>query len=243
MRSALQPSNPWRLGLCLLFVAVLALTFVGCAGEEAPEEAAETDDMTDTEMTVEEEPAAMEEDVDRAAAMATLETADGNTVGTVKFFSLGEGPGLRVEATLEGLEGSAKHGFHVHENGVCEGDFSSAGGHFNPGDTVHACPPDEPRHAGDMGNVQLTDGTAVFEYTGADLTLGEGPNTVLGKAVILHGGEDDCQSQPSGAAGPRLACGIIALAQPMAEDTIAVEPGDDAEVVEDDGETDGGDGY
>ena len=226
MRSTLQPSNPWRLGLCLLFVAVLALTFVGCGGEEAPEEAAETADATETDMTVEEEPAAMEDDVERAAAMASLEDADGNTVGTVRFFSQGEGQGLRVEATLEGLEGSAKHGIHIHENGVCEGDFSSAGGHFNPGDTMHACPPDEPRHAGDMGNVQLSDGSAFFEYTGADLTLGEGANSVVGKAVILHGGEDDCQSQPSGAAGPRLACGIIALAQPMAEDRGRSQRGD-----------------
>jgi len=240
MRQLTHPSNPWRLSLCLLFVAVLALSFVGCAGEEAPEEAAEGADATATEMTVEEEPANLD-DTDQAAAMATLEDTEGNVLGTVQFFSQGEGQGLRVEATLQGLEGTSTHGIHVHENGECEGDFSSAGGHFNPADTMHACPPDEPRHAGDMGNLELENGSAIFEYTGADLTLGAGAASVLGKAVILHGGEDDCQSQPSGAAGPRLACGVIALAQPMAEDTIEVEPGEDTEIV-DEGDAEG-DGY
>ena len=32
---------------------------------------------------------------------------------------------------------------------------------------------------------------------------------ILGKAIIVHAGEDDCKSQPSGAAGARIACGVI----------------------------------
>lgn len=32
---------------------------------------------------------------------------------------------------------------------------------------------------------------------------------VIGKAIIIHQGPDDYQSQPSGNAGKRIACGII----------------------------------
>ena len=32
---------------------------------------------------------------------------------------------------------------------------------------------------------------------------------ILGKAVIVHQGEDDLTSQPSGAAGARVSCGGI----------------------------------
>ena len=40
---------------------------------------------------------------------------------------------------------------------------------------------------------------------------GDDPTTnILGKAVIVHQGEDDLVSQPSGAAGARVSCtGII----------------------------------
>lgn len=223
-------TESWKLGLCLLFVALLGLFVVTCGGDDA-DDAAEAD-ATDTEMTVEEEPVGLDGDSDQAAALATLEDPDGNSVGTVELFDTGDG--VRVVATLSGLSGDTTHGIHIHENGVCEGDFSSAGGHFNPSGTMHACPPDEPRHAGDMGNLTLANGGVVFEYTSSDLSLAVGDDSVIGKAIILHAGEDDCQSQPSGAAGDRLACGLIALAQPMASATIEVEADEGAE---------SGDGY
>lgn len=148
-------------------------------------------------------------------ATATLQGAPGDTdfKGTVTFTP--EGDGVRVVAHLEGVDQAGAHGFHVHETGECthgEGDkhFTSAGGHFNPAGVEHACPPTEPRHAGDLGNIEVTNGTGHAEISTNLLSL-SGPNSVVGKAIILHAKADDCKTQPTGDAGDRLACGVVTL--------------------------------
>lgn len=160
-------------------------------------------------------------------ATATLVPAeDAKMTGTATFSQQGDQVTLTVE--VEGAP-AGMHGFHVHEAGVCEPpDYTSAGGHFNPAGVDHACPPATPRHAGDFGNIEVgEDGTGMLEITvGTDqVTVAEGALSVLGKAVILHAGEDDCTSQPTGAAGGRLACGVIELAgaEPAAAADAATE--------------------
>jgi Cu-Zn family superoxide dismutase len=37
----------------------------------------------------------------------------------------------------------------------------------------------------------------------------EGANTVLGRGVIVHEKADDLKTQPTGAAGGRVACGVV----------------------------------
>jgi superoxide dismutase, Cu-Zn family len=148
-------------------------------------------------------------------ATATLQGTPDDTdfKGTITFTP--EGNGVRVVAHLEGVDQDGQHGFHVHETGDCthgEGDkhFTTAGGHFNPANTEHACPPTEPRHAGDLGNIPVTGGTGHLESTSNLLSL-SGPNSAVGKAIILHAKADDCQTQPTGDAGDRLACGVITM--------------------------------
>jgi Cu-Zn family superoxide dismutase len=150
------------------------------------------------------------------AARATLQGAPEDTdfTGTVTFTQ--EGDGLRVVADFAGVDTPGSHGFHVHETGDCshgEGakHFTSAGGHFNPNGAEHACPPTEPRHAGDLGNVEIgTNGSGRSEATTTLLSL-SGPNSVVGKAIILHTGQDDCKTQPTGDSGDRLACGVVTM--------------------------------
>jgi Cu-Zn family superoxide dismutase len=143
-----------------------------------------------------------------ATATATLQSEDPKVSGTVTITDDGSG-GVKIVADVSGAK-DGKHGFHVHENGQCEHSdhFKSAGGHFNPGGADHACPPTDPRHAGDLGNIDITGGKGHLEITSTALSL-SGPNSVVGKALILHTGEDDCKTQPTGNSGDRLACGVV----------------------------------
>jgi Cu-Zn family superoxide dismutase len=142
-------------------------------------------------------------------AVATLESAPGGSVGGTVTFTEVDGQ-VQVEADLTGLTPGA-HGFHVHEVGDCSApDFSSAGGHFAPEGHPHGAPTAAMHHAGDLGNIEAgADGTAHHTITSPAITLEEGPNSIIGRAVIVHADADDMTSQPSGAAGGRVACGVI----------------------------------
>jgi superoxide dismutase, Cu-Zn family len=105
------------------------------------------------------------------------------------------------------------HGIHIHEAGDCSApDFSSAGGHFDPAGAPHACPPDPKRHAGDLGNLDVgADRVGHLQISSDLFTLSPGLRSVVGRALILHEGPDDCHSQPSGDSGARIACAVIRL--------------------------------
>ncbi len=185
----------------------LMLAAFGCApGNEEMNE--EVEPMDDTAYEEVEEP--METtDMGTEEATATLMTADGTEVGTVTFTANGMG-GVNVSADLHDVEGDGMHGFHIHEGTECSAPtFESAGGHFNPENVDHACPPTTPRHAGDFGNVEISGGSGTLDQDSDLITLETGPTSIIGHAVILHTGEDDCTTQPTGDAGDRLACGIV----------------------------------
>jgi Cu-Zn family superoxide dismutase len=155
-------------------------------------------------------PATGPKKVTRAVAVLSP-TASNTAAGTVQF-SAGAG-GVAVSATLKGLAPGA-HGFHVHEFGDCTApDGSSAGGHFNPKGTPHGAPTESAHHAGDLGNVTAAaDGTATLQWTDAAMKL-DGPDGVIGHAVIVHANPDDLKTQPTGNAGGRVACGVVGVAK------------------------------
>ena len=146
-------------------------------------------------------------------AVAVLHPTEGAKVHGVVTFSK-EGDKVKVVAHIEGLA-PGRHGFHIHEFGDCSAkDGASAGGHYNPAAMAHGAREASPRHAGDLGNIEAgADGTAHVEFTDAVLKL-EGPNTIVGRAVIVHAAPDDFKTQPTGNAGGRQACGAIGVGKP-----------------------------
>ena len=137
-----------------------------------------------------------------------MQVGDSNVSGSVTFTEAENG--VKIQGSFEGLT-PGMHGFHIHEYGDCTADDgTSAGGHFNPAGNPHGAPSDMERHMGDLGNIEADDnGMASVDITDETVSLDQ----ILGRGVIIHAGQDDFESQPSGAAGNRVACGVIGVAQ------------------------------
>ena len=149
---------------------------------------------------------------DVTSAVCVLHPTEGNNVsGIIKFEKTDDG--IKITADVEGLT-PGKHGFHIHEFGDCSRlDGKSAGGHFNPEGKNHGSPDAAERHVGDLGNlIADEEGKAHYERTDTFISF-DGLHSIIGRAIIVHAGEDDLTSQPTGAAGSRLACGVIGLAK------------------------------
>lgn len=146
---------------------------------------------------------------DGPKAVASLEPTSGNsTRGTVTFAQSGDR--VRVTAKVSGLRPNAEHGFHIHEKGDCSsGDGMSTGGHFNPAGKPHG-PQSAPHHAGDMPSLTSdASGNASASFTLSEVSIGSGAADIVGKGLIVHRDPDDYKTQPTGNAGPRLACAVI----------------------------------
>ncbi len=119
-----------------------------------------------------------------------------------------------MQASLMGLS-EGTHAIHIHEKADCSSDDGkSTGGHWNPTFENHgAWGATTGYHRGDIGNFQANaDGNGEITFSTDQWCLGcdDATKNVVGKAVIVHQGEDDLTSQPSGAAGARISCaGII----------------------------------
>jgi Cu-Zn family superoxide dismutase len=66
-------------------------------------------------------------------------------------------------------------------------------------------------HEGDMGNIVAdSEGKAHIDYIDSSLSF-EGSTSIIGRSVIIHKGEDDLKTQPTGNSGARVACGVIGI--------------------------------
>lgn len=144
------------------------------------------------------------------SASAVIEPVGGSQArGDASFIETEQG--LEIVVMMSGLE-PGEHGIHVHENGDCSGPAAEAAGdHFNPLGSPHGAPTNDPseRHAGDLGNISADASGEAELYLVDEILTVEGEHGVAGKAIIVHSGEDDLMSQPSGESGDPVACGVI----------------------------------
>jgi len=179
-----------------LMAAAAVSTFVGCAGP-GPGGASS---------------AAAPARAAGPSAIANLQATRGNTAaGTVRFVQQGEG--VVVTAKITGLKPGQEHGFHIHEKGDCSsGDGLSTGGHFNPTAQKHG-PSHAEHHLGDFPALKAdATGSAEATFRAEGLSIGSGVGDIVGKGLIVHADPDDYKTQPTGNAGARIACAVIAKA-------------------------------
>ena len=156
------------------------------------------------------EQSASEEPTETPIAVATLQSADGSSRGTVTISSTGESVMMTVDAV--GLPAGV-HGTHLHTIGSCEApDFKSAGGHLNPFGKQHGAKNPEGSHLGDLPNLDIGEdgsGSLSIALPGTPAELEPILFDADGTAVVIHADADDETSDPAGNAGPRIACGVL----------------------------------
>jgi len=159
---------------------------------------------------------------ERVISRARAEIKGDRISGTAELVEVERGTQRLVRVTLR-LKGDKStltpglHGIHIHEKGMCESPFTSAGGHFDPGPASNTDPDvNHPFHMGDLPNIRINnDGSGALEATTTRVMLSDGPLSVFdqdGSAIIIHGGQDQLTSGASKSGvsgGQRIACGII----------------------------------
>tara|TARA_R110000744_G_scaffold228388_3_gene346367 strand:+ start:1917 stop:2504 length:588 start_codon:yes stop_codon:yes gene_type:complete len=189
----------------LLSIVLLFLGVYSC--KEAKKETKDT--MENVE--------AMAEEIKEKAEVKTLKfsmepKSDSNVKGEVSFTE--ENGTVSMKASLSGLT-PGEHAIHIHEKADCSSaDGKSTGGHWNPTFATHGkWGSTEGYHRGDIGNFTADgEGNATVEFSTDEWCLGCGDETknLIGKGIIVHEGEDDFVTQPTGDAGGRISCaGII----------------------------------
>ena len=140
-------------------------------------------------------------------ASATLKNADGQTVGTMSLKATPNG--TLVHAMVTKLTPGV-HAFHVHSIGKCVPPFTSAGGHYDPHGMKDGLHDSGGGHAGNMPNIMVpSSGMQEIQVLNTRINLDRNLFDADGAAIVIHAGADDYKPDPAGAAGPRIACGVI----------------------------------
>jgi Cu-Zn family superoxide dismutase len=144
-----------------------------------------------------------------------LRNSAGQDAGTATFKTVKNG--VKVKLDLKNLR-FGEHAVHIHENAVCDApDFEGAGRHFNPDHKRHGFSNPDGHHNGDFpgvisigedhtGEASFTLHTVSLDPTAPDSLFSNG-----GTSIVIHAHADDQKTDPSGASGNRIACGVIQM--------------------------------
>lgn len=189
----------------ILSLATSALLFISCSEGTHTADKMEHNQVAESKEQVEE--------TNISSAIAVLYPTEGSEVNGQVIFKKTADNKIEVTAEIYNLS-PGKHGFHVHEYGDCSSpDGKSAGGHFFTDFNHHGSLEQMETHVGDLGNlVADKDGVAKISFVTDKLSF-SGKGSIIGRGVIVHAGEDDLKTQPTGAAGGRVACGTIGISK------------------------------
>ena len=144
-------------------------------------------------------------------AKAHLQSLNESNVQGVVELSLTNNNNVILAGEIRNLPGT-EHAIHIHQRGDCSSvDGKSAGGHYTPDNNPHGHPDDNNHHLGDLGNITAENGIARFKKEMKDARLNGYFHSLVGRSIVIHADPDDFQSQPAGAAGKRIACGVIGV--------------------------------
>ena len=197
-----------RISLSLVFCA--SLFIIGCKNDKKEND---TENAAETEMNSEMDNS-MEKEEETKEITVSLEPKSGSDLGGEVTFTQEDGE-VTMETTITGLA-EGQHAIHIHQKADCSAeDGTSAGGHWNPTNEKHGKWGDaEGYHKGDIGNFEVdANGEGTVSMTTDEWCIGcdDENKNIVGKAIIVHDGVDDYTSQPSGAAGTRVGCGVIKM--------------------------------
>lgn len=142
---------------------------------------------------------------------AIIRSPSGAEMGSARLFQ--QGDSVTINVVLQAQEGGRVHAVHLHETGTCEAPgFASAGRHLNPSAMQHGLENPQGPHLGDLPNLTLSaegNGTISATISGQFATTRDFIFDADGTAIVVHASADDNRTDPSGASGDRIACGVF----------------------------------
>ena len=185
-------------------MAISAFAIVSCGNNETKTSGGDGDTTATNNET-------RSESTGNAEAVLSGTHPDTTVSGTVRFNEDNGKIKMALTVTVPKMANQSV-AVHIHEHGDCGDMGKQAHGHWNPTNANHGKWGSGNFHRGDIGNITLNDegkGTLELETDLWSISDSDTAKNILNKAIIVHGGEDDFKTQPTGNAGSRIGCGVI----------------------------------